>query len=106
VDVVEKKFLCPGNLWPDDERLKKIGQFTMTNTYEGFVASGERYSRLSACRLKRSKNSSPTPSEMSQTASTVFSAWCQSYIYLIGAPTTHADKLPATYLGSLRTKAL
>jgi hypothetical protein len=35
VDIVEKRFLSPGNPWPQNPRLKKVGQFMMANFYEG-----------------------------------------------------------------------
>lgn len=35
VDVVEERFLCPINPWPEDPRLRTVGQFMMTNCYEG-----------------------------------------------------------------------
>jgi hypothetical protein len=40
VDVVEEKFFCPCNPWPENPALKTVGQFMMTDIYGGLRGVG------------------------------------------------------------------
>lgn len=40
MEVVEKRFLVPCSPWPQDPKMKKVGQYMMTNMYEGFRGVG------------------------------------------------------------------
>jgi len=39
VDVVEQLFDLPGNTWPDDKKLKRVGQYFAADLYDGVSRS-------------------------------------------------------------------
>jgi hypothetical protein len=40
VDVVERRMIAPGNAWPEDPRLRRVGQYMYHNLRDGMRGVG------------------------------------------------------------------